>query len=248
MFQLINLLSILVTIHPLAGPHYLNLLNQLMAIRSSSGFSHLWPGVFHISLQTHETQHTQSRGGRKEQQTSTDFGSLLCGFLCICGLSRACIQMKFLHSYQEHWLILSHWSTWLLDPQILAPRLAATSPWPLPSSNFCWMLSPVDCLHALAATSPWPCLPSSSGLLGNLVYKPFVWVSCQNRQRDYLTGTHPHSLKQMPPIVPHTHLNVKLFLCKTLNFSQDNINKKYRYNWLGGISMAYWLTYWTATL
>ena len=64
-----------VTIYPLAAPHYLNLLNQLMAIRSSSGFSHLRPGAFQIALQTHKTQHTHNReGGRKEEQTSTDFG------------------------------------------------------------------------------------------------------------------------------------------------------------------------------
>ena len=62
---------IFVTIYSLTGPHYLNLVNQLMASRSSSGFSHLRPGVFHIDLQTHKTQ---PRGGRKEEQTSTDLG------------------------------------------------------------------------------------------------------------------------------------------------------------------------------
>ena len=56
-----------------AGPHYLNLLNQLMAIRSSSGFSHLQPGAFHIPLQTHKTQDTQPRGWkeRKTKQART---------------------------------------------------------------------------------------------------------------------------------------------------------------------------------
>ena len=34
----------------------------LMAIRSSSGFSRLRPGVFQISFRTHKTQHTQPRG------------------------------------------------------------------------------------------------------------------------------------------------------------------------------------------
>ena len=50
-------------------------LKPLIAIWLSSDFSHLQPGVFHISLQTHKTQHTQSRGERKEEQTtSTDLG------------------------------------------------------------------------------------------------------------------------------------------------------------------------------
>ena len=46
----------------------------LIAIRSSSGFSHLWLGVFHISLQTHKTQYTQPRGWKKREQTNMDLG------------------------------------------------------------------------------------------------------------------------------------------------------------------------------
>ena len=56
-----------VPIYPLACPHDLNLLNQLMAIRSSIGFSHLQPGAFQIALQTHKTQHTQPRGWKKRR-------------------------------------------------------------------------------------------------------------------------------------------------------------------------------------
>ena len=37
---------------------------------------------------------------------------------------------------------------------------------------------------------------SSSGLVGNLAGKLFVWASHQNRQRSPLTGTHPHPLPQ----------------------------------------------------
>ena len=80
----------------------------LIAIRSSSGFSHLRPGAFHISLQTHKTQHTQPRGWKKREQTITDLGYLqaqegrnLGHFLCICGLVRACIRAKFPQSHQE---------------------------------------------------------------------------------------------------------------------------------------------------
>ena len=56
-----------VTIYPLAGPHYLNRLNKLMAIRSSSIFFQLRLGAFHIALQTHKTQDTQQRGLKKRR-------------------------------------------------------------------------------------------------------------------------------------------------------------------------------------
>ena len=38
----------------------------LTTSRSSSGFSHLWPGVFHISLQTHNIHNRED--GRKEKK------------------------------------------------------------------------------------------------------------------------------------------------------------------------------------
>ena len=47
-----------------------------------------------------------------------------------------------------------------------------------------------------------PCLSSSSSrLAGNLVRKPFVWVSHQNQQRNPLTGAdpHPHPQNECPP-------------------------------------------------
>ena len=68
----LNLTS--VTIHPLAGPHYLNLLNQVMAIWLSSGFSHLQPGAFYIALQTHKTQHRQPRGWKKRRTNKHGLG------------------------------------------------------------------------------------------------------------------------------------------------------------------------------
>ena len=48
----------------------------LIAILSSSGFFHLRPGVFHISLETHKTQRTQRRGLKKRKQTNTDLAKL----------------------------------------------------------------------------------------------------------------------------------------------------------------------------
>ena len=44
----------------------------LMAIRSSSGFSHLWLGVFHFFFtDTQNTTYTTERGGEKREQTRT---------------------------------------------------------------------------------------------------------------------------------------------------------------------------------
>ena len=69
-----------VTIYPLVGPHYLNLLNQLMAIRSSRGFSHLRPKTFHFALQTHDTTYTTGLGSASNTRRE-NFGKLSCGFL-----------------------------------------------------------------------------------------------------------------------------------------------------------------------
>ena len=66
--------------------------------------------------------------------------TLLCNFLHICGLPRACIQAKFPHCHQECWLIFSRWPTRPLGPLVLAPRQAVVL---LPF--------PVDCLLLLTA-------------------------------------------------------------------------------------------------
>ena len=137
-------------------------------------------------------------GGRKEdKQTWTRVSSKLkkgevCNtFLAFSELSRACIQAKLPQGHQECWLILSRWPTRLLSPQVLATTLFCRLPW---SVHFSW----------LVCSLPWPLLlyrlppslfcsgtflPSfSSGLVGNLERKPFVWVSRQSRQRNLLTG------------------------------------------------------------
>ena len=56
-----------------ADPHYLSFLKPQMAI---SGFSHLQPGVLHISLRTHKTQKYNREGGRKEKKkkANSDLG------------------------------------------------------------------------------------------------------------------------------------------------------------------------------
>ena len=125
----------------LANFHYLNL-NHLMSIRSSSGFSHLQPGAFHITLQTHKTQHTQPK--RKKRVV---FGTFL-GF-CASVLSRACARTKFAHSYQECRLILSRSPTRHLVPQVSALHSAAAFLWLSPFSDCRPLLSSVDCSRTL---------------------------------------------------------------------------------------------------
>ena len=57
-------------------------------------------------------------------------------------------------------------------------------------------------------TSLGPCLSSSSSsLVWNLARKPFVWVSCQNRQRNPLTGSHPHP-HPLNECSPSCHINL----------------------------------------
>ena len=81
---------------------------------------------------------------------------------------------------------------------------------------FPWLsLTPINCLG--------PCLSSSSsGLVGNLVRKHFVWVSRQSRQRNPLTGVHPHLQKRMPLHYATNVIRIVLFLkLKKRNTAQE---------------------------
>ena len=89
-------------------------------------------------------------GGRKENKPGLrlapngrreKFLTLLCSFLCICGLLRAFLRAKSSRSHQERWLILSRLAT---RPEATAPAL------------FTW-LSSVDCL-LLFCSGPLPSL------------------------------------------------------------------------------------------
>ena len=55
-------------------------------------------------------------------------------------LSRACTWTKFPHSYQERWLILSRWLTWLLGPQVLASVTASLRASWMSLTPLCWLL------------------------------------------------------------------------------------------------------------
>ena len=124
----------------MAGPHYLNFLNQLMAVRSSSGFSHLRREAFHMFYKytTDITYITES--GRKKNKHG--FGLALSvrrekfwyfsSILCICGNRERVTEQN------------SHTATRNADS-------SSRASWP----GFCVHKSQ---LLALAAASLWPTL------------------------------------------------------------------------------------------
>ena len=70
----------------------------------------------------------------------------------------------------------------------------------LPLSEHCLSLTVANSYLLIALR---PCLSLSfSDRIGNLVHKPFVWVSRQNRRRNPLTSTHPHPQNECPPLCP----------------------------------------------
>ena len=152
-----------------------------MAIRSFCSFSHLRPEAFHIALKTHKTQHTQPTGWKKRRTNNHLLGlaprarkeiflTHLRSFLCICGLSWACIRAKFPHSHQGRWLIF----TVSTDP---CSSLSSCLP--------LFWLAALSCSQPSSVYCPY-------GLVGDLTCNPFAWVSRQNKQRNLLNVTTPH--------------------------------------------------------
>ena len=195
-----------------ADPHYLNQPNYSLPSELSSGFSYLWPGVFHISLPTLK-MHNWGGGGRKEEQIiglglapSARWRCLwhFCVALCeFAGYRERCIRAK-LHKPQGILTrLLALVNPASVDQQVLAAAFLTSVDWsPLCPTLISWLtfswllslsLSPADCSLLLPSADCFSVtfLPSSSsGLVGDLAGRTFVWVSRQNRQRDSLTGTH----------------------------------------------------------
>ena len=74
----------------------------------------------------------------------------------------------------------------LLLTGFLSTQLSSPD-WPVLSTGlFCSLLLTVS------FSLLWDLPSSTSGLVGDLAHKSFVWVSRQNRQRDPLTNTHTH--------------------------------------------------------
>ena len=120
-----------------------------------------------------DTQSTTKRVEEKNKRTNTDLGQLqaqegeVCDTFCaFCELTRACTRAKTL---TKPLAMLTHLLTDLFC------QLVSAAP-------FCWLSSSVF---------SWTFLPSfTSSLVGDLVCWPFVWVSCLNKQKDSLIGTH----------------------------------------------------------
>ena len=164
-------------------PHYLNSLKPLMASDSSSGFSPLWPRVFHISLQIRKAQ---PWWGRKEQTNKHGLGSPPSTrvreslTLFVHSLSKRVLERKLSQSHLQCWLI--YWLTCSVDWSLLLPS--------------------ADCVLLLTDLS---CRLSSSALLCRLISGTFLPSSFLSRersraqalcvdftpkQRDRLIGTH----------------------------------------------------------
>ena len=186
-----------------------------MSIRSSSGFSHLQPGAFHIALQIHKIQHIQPREWKKRTNKhglrlvpSTrreKFVTFSCSVVCIW-LSRACIQVKFLLSHQECWLILLHWLSWLLSPQVPTPRPAAAISNQHIPTNFCLLPSSVDCPGSLPSLA-------------------FFWSGRRSRVQALCVGFMPKRKKGSSdwhsPTLTETNIYVNILL---LQLSKIHVN------------------------
>ena len=165
------------------------------------------------------TQNRQPRGWKKREQTWTWIsskrkkGEVCDTFLTFYELSRVCIQVKFPQSHQERWLILSRWPTQPLSPQVLAVA---------------FLLLTIDCPVLSVTFLPF----SSSGLVGDLACKPFVWVSRQNRQRDPLTGTHRHPHNECPTSCHNKYIYIMCFIYKWRRCLWSTIYCHRKWRWL----------------
>ena len=218
---------------------------QLMAIRSSSGFSHLRSGEFHISLRTRKTQHTQPRRWKKREQTWTwvcykckkeevcdSFVPLSVHLQAITSVYSSEIPTKS-PGMLTHLLTLANLASGsthptsrlsptsvdcsLLSNSVFCPLLLTVGfPWLLSTALFCWLVCFVSLSWLIPSLDSGTFLPSSSpGHEGNITCKPFVGFSRQNRQRNLLTGTHPHPQKWMPLIVSQQRV-LKIYMINNL--------------------------------
>ena len=191
--------EMIVTKCPLTDPHYLKLLNQLMAIRPSSGSSRLRSGAFHIAFaNTQDTTYTIESGRKKNKKARTWVSTKR---------KKGEVFDTFLWFPVHLWAIVSVYLSeiptqppgTLTHPLALAD-LTSESTGPSSSLGGClsltvafprllltdlssWLLSPFDCFLLLTAFSSWPNPSLSSSGLVDLARKPFVWASRQNGQR-----------------------------------------------------------------
>ena len=148
-----------------------------MAIGSSSGFFRLRPGAFHIASQ--DTTYTSESGIKNNKQTRTwvspkrKKGEVFGTLLALCAVTSV-YSNKIPTQPQgalTHPLALADLASGSTGPNFSpSSRLSLTVLFP-------WL--------SLLLTALGPCLSSSSsGLVGHLTRKPFMWVSRQIRQRN----------------------------------------------------------------
>ena len=139
-------------------------------------------------------------GGRMEETNKYGLGQLLAQeeefrntFCTFCEPTRACTRAKL--PQKPLAMLTSVDCVLLFLLTALSSRLIFSLPfcWLSPSSRFCWPPSSgLLCQLTLSVFSGTLLPASSSGLVGDIALKPFVWVSRQNRQMDRLTDTHTH--------------------------------------------------------
>ena len=125
-----------------ADPHYLNFLNHswlsdclvISLISSQRYFTFLYRHTKH-------NIHNREGGRIENKQTWTrvsskhNKGEVCDTFLAFCEPLHGCIWERFPQSNQKRWLILSHWPTQHLSPQVLAVACSL-----LLTALFCWLL------------------------------------------------------------------------------------------------------------
>ena len=175
-------------IHPLvANPVLINFfkLIQFPARDSSSGSA----GLFHISLRPQKKYNRDS--GRKNEQTNN---------MDLCQLQAQ--EREFCDDFVQLFVHFVDYRGRAFCAQLLQKLLRMPAHFWLSSliASLCWPSVPWT-----PSSTPTPRLPSSSGpvfsrtffssstsgFAGDLEFKPFVWVSRQNRQRDCLPGAPP---------------------------------------------------------
>ena len=164
---LITIYQLLFVCHYTTGrPHYLKQPNYSWPLESSSGFSHLWSGVFHIPLLIHKTQ---PRGWKKRKNkhrlglASSARGGSLSYFWCILWANAS------VYSSENTRKATSNAD---LSPPAAPPGIWRSTG---PSSrlpDFCWLVSPLP---------DWPVLStglSSARLTCSVDWSPLSWLTC----------------------------------------------------------------------
>ena len=120
---------------PLADPHYLNQPNYSWPLELSNGFSHLWPGVFHISLPTHKIQ---LRGWKKRRTKSQAWVSSWHSVLLWANAGMYLSETPT--KPQRNADLSSH---------VGQPRICRSTGFSSHLSDFCWLVSSLPCSHLL---------------------------------------------------------------------------------------------------